>query len=331
MFFNVVQRRRYFFLFSGIVILVGIIAMIASVATYPERSIVRLSIDFLGGNLMEIAFVKMDTTKDAQPITEATLAAAFTKFNVADVRVQRLGTADKNQWQIRSSYISNDTTEAIKTELNTVAAPLNLKLDVSALRVSQVSPTVGGEVTRAAFLAVLVATIAVLSWIIFAFRNVENSFRYGMSAVVAMIHDVLVMVGIMSLLGLLFGWEVDALFLTGLLTVVGYSVQDTIVVLDRIRENAARHRGEPFEMVVNRSILEIITRSLSMQALVGFVMLSLVLLGGDSVRQFVAILLIGLLSGTYSSTFTAIPILVAWERGELPLVNREAKAKPRTA
>jgi preprotein translocase SecF subunit len=126
----------------------------------------------------------------------------------------------------------------------------------------------------------------------------------------------------MSLMGLLFGWEADALFLTGLLTVVGYSVQDTIVVFDRIRENSARHRGEPYEMIVNRSIMETFSRSISMQVVVAFVLVSLFLMGGGSIRQFVGVLLIGLLSGTYSSTFTAIPLLVAWENGQLPFIGR---------
>jgi preprotein translocase subunit SecF len=141
-----------------------------------------------------------------------------------------------------------------------------------------------------------------------------------------MIHDILIMIGIMSIMGLLAGWEADALFLTGLLTVVGYSVQDTIVVFDRIRENAARHRGEPYEMIINRSIMETIQRSLSMQLVVAFVLVSLFLIGGASIHQLVGILLIGLLSGTYSSTFVAIPLLVAWDEGQLPFINRKRSA-----
>jgi preprotein translocase SecF subunit len=163
-----------------------------------------------------------------------------------------------------------------------------------------------GEVTNAALIAVIVASLAVLGWIALAFRGVAGAFRYGVCAVIAMLHDILIMIGIMSIMGLLAGWEADALFLTGLLTVVGYSVQDTIVVFDRIRENAARHRGEPYAMIVNRSIMETIQRSLSLQLVVAFVLVSLFLMGGMSIHQLVGILLIGLLSGTYSSTFVAI-------------------------
>ncbi len=320
--FNIVQRRRWFFLFSGVVIIAGLIAMGISVATYPEHSPLRLSIDFLGGSLLEIQFTPLDTTKPVTPVTEDDIIAAFRKFNVQDIRVQRLGTVEEDRWQIRSAYIDQATTENVKNELNTAGKTLNVQLNNDTLRLQQVSPTIGGEVTRAALIATIVASAAVLGWIMFAFRSVQGAFRYGACAVLAMLHDVLVMVGIMSIMGLLFKWEVDALFLTGLLTVVGYSVQDTIVVFDRIRENTIKHRGEPYEMIINRSILETLQRSISMQLVVGFVMISLLLVGGESIRQFVAILLIGLLSGTYSSTFTAIPLLVAWDKGQLPLVGR---------
>jgi preprotein translocase SecF subunit len=320
--FNIVQRRKWFFLFSGLVILAGLIAMAISVATYKERSPLRLSIDFLGGSLLEVQFKALDTAKPVTPVTEDEIIGVFRKFNVEDVRVQRLGTVEENRWQVRSNYIDQPTTELIKTALDDTAKSLNLGINQDTLRVNQVSPTIGREVTGAAVIAIIVASIAVLGWIWFAFRQVADAWRYGVCAVLAMIHDVLVMTGIMSIMGLIFKWEVDSLFLTGLLTVVGYSVQDTIVVFDRIRENAARHRGEPYEMVINRSILETLQRSLSMQLVVAFVMISLVLIGGESIRQFVAILLIGLLSGTYSSTFTAIPLLVAWDKGQIPLLSR---------
>jgi len=136
-----------------------------------------------------------------------------------------------------------------------------------------------------------------------------------------MIHDVLVTMGVMSILGIFFGWEVDALFLTAVLTVVGYSVQDSIVVFDRIRENQPKYRGEPYETVVNRSVLETIHRSLATQLNAIFVMVAILLFGGQTIRQFIAILLIGLLSGTYSSIFTAVPLLVSWEKGELPFTR----------
>jgi preprotein translocase SecF subunit len=329
--FNIVQRRKWFFLFSGVLILAGLISMGISIATYPEHSPIRLSIDFVSGSLVEVEFKPIPGQQQTGTVTEDTIRGVFQQYGMKDVRIQRLqevGATGSNRWQIRTNDIAQDaaTSEQIKNALDNVAKPLGLQLDRSNISWNQVSPTVGSEVTRAAVIAVIVASVAVLGWIVWAFRGIPDSFRYGVCAVLAMIHDVLIMVSAMSIMGLVFGWEADSLFLTGLLTVVGYSVQDTIVVFDRIRENSARHRGEPYDMIINRSIMETIQRSLSMQLVVAFVLVSLFLMGGSSIRQFVGVLLIGLLSGTYSSTFVAIPLLVAWEHGQLPFVNR-----PRTA
>jgi preprotein translocase SecF subunit len=195
-------------------------------------------------------------------------------------------------------------------------------LDRDNFRVETVSATVGQEVTRAAFFAVLVAAAVITGFIVIAFRQVPNAFRYGVCAIVAMLHDILVVLGIMSLLGLLLGWEIDALFLTATLTVVGFSVQDSIVLFDRIRENIPKYLGEPYETIVNRSIWETIHRSLATQLNAFFIMSAILLFGGDTIKQFISILFLGLLSGTYSSIFTAVPLLVAWEKGEIPFLNR---------
>ena len=327
--FNIVQRRKWFFLFSGFLIVAGLIAMGISLSTYPEHSPVRLSIDFLGGSLFELQFTPIADAKVTGAVTEDMVTRVFRDFDLKDIRIQRLGesgAAGSSGWQVRTNFITNETSDKIRTALNDMAKPIGLQLDTTRSRSNQVSPTVGGEVTNAALIAVIVASLAVLVWIALAFRGVAGAFRYGVCAVIAMLHDILIMIGIMSIMGLLAGWEADALFLTGLLTVVGYSVQDTIVVFDRIRENAARHRGEPYAMIVNRSIMETIQRSLSLQLVVAFVLVSLFLMGGMSIHQLVGILLIGLLSGTYSSTFVAIPLLVAWDEGQLPFVNRKRSA-----
>jgi len=329
--FNIVQRRKWFFLFSGIVILAGLIAMAISIATYKEHSPIRLSIDFVGGSLFEFQFKPIAGAPQTGEVTEAMFVQAFNELGARDVRVQRLQKIGESQqasgWQVRSDALVNKTSNDVNAAMNKALKPLGLEVDPTKSSSNQVSPTVGSEVTRAAVIAVIVASAAVLAWIAFAFRNVKDSFRYGVCAVLAMIHDVLIMVGIMSIMGLVFGWEADSLFLTGLLTVVGYSVQDTIVVFDRIRENVARHRGEPYEMIVNRSVMETLQRSISMQVVVSFVLVALFLMGGTTIRQFVGVLLIGLLSGTYSSTFVAIPLLVAWEEGQLPFVGHGPKPK----
>ena len=148
----------------------------------------------------------------------------------------------------------------------------------------------------------------------------------GACAIAAMMHDILVAMGFMSIAGLLLGWEADSLFLTAMLTVIGFSVQDTIVVFDRIRENIPRHKDENYETVVNRSVLETLHRSLATQLNAIFVMVALLFFGGASIRQFIAVLLVGMVSGTYSSIFNAVPLLVAWEKGEIPLLGRKAHA-----
>ena len=153
------------------------------------------------------------------------------------------------------------------------------------------------------------------------FRNVPNSFRYGASAVTAMIHDLLIIMGFAAVTGLLLGWEVDALFLTAVLTVAGFSLQDTIVTFDRIRENLTRRPHERYEKLVNRSVLETVHRSLATQMNAMFILVAILLFGGPTIRPFIAVLLVGLLSGTYSSIFIAVPMLVSWQKGEIPLVS----------
>jgi preprotein translocase SecF subunit len=328
--FNFVQRRKWYFLFSGLLILISIVSMAISISTYPEHSPVRLGVDFLGGSLFEIQFKPVAGDSANGKITELKLIEAFSQVGLNDARVQRLGETEAtgiSRWQVRTSFVESETIAKLTTGLDAVAAPLGLQLDRTALRINQMSPTVGAEVTRAAIIAVVVASVVITGFIVFAFRQVPNALRYGMCAVLAMIHDVIILVGSMSVLGLVVGWEADALFLTALLTIVAYSVQDSIVVFDRIRENTVRRRGEPYEMIVNRSIMETVQRSITTQILIGFVLFSLMLIGGSTIRPFVTILLIGLISGTYSSLFIGIPLLAAWEHGELPLLSRRAAAE----
>ncbi len=175
--------------------------------------------------------------------------------------------------------------------------------------------------TRSAIIAVIVAAVVVTGFIVLAFRQVPDALRYGICAILAMIHDVLIVCGIVSFMGLIAGWEVDALFLTAVLTVVGFSIQDTIVMFDRIRENIPKHLGEPYEVIVNRSILETLHRSLATQLNAFFIMAAILLFGGESIKQFIGILFIGLISGTYSSICIAVPLLVAWEKGEIPFLK----------
>lgn len=307
--FNIIEKRRWFFLLSACVIVPGILLMIYSTVTTGAPF--RLSIDFVGGSIYELKF----TTDGA---TEQGLDEVFSRFGDTNLIIQRLGQPQDYRWSVRGGFHDQRETEQIINALSELAP-----LDRSSFRIEQVSATVGQEVTRAALFAVFVAAVVITGFIVIAFRQVPNASRYGICAIMAMFHDLLVVMSAMSLTGLLLGWEVDALFLTAVLTVVGFSVQDTIVLFDRIRENIPKFLGEPYETIVNRSILETIHRSLATQLNALFIMMAILLFGGESIKQFIAILFIGLLTGTYSSIFTAVPLLVSWEKGEIPFLNRE--------
>lgn len=305
--FNLVEKRRWYFLLSGLVIGLGIIVMIYS--TINNGSPWRLSIDFQGGSIYELQFSEAGAT-------ESNIRDVFSAYGEDNVIIQQIGADDAYRWSVRAGFEDQQTSTNILNDLETLAP-----LDRDSLRVESVSETVGAEVTQAAFVAVGVAALVITGFIVIAFRQVPKALRYGLCAIAAMVHDVLVVMGVMSLMGLLLGWEIDALFLTAVLTVVGFSVQDSIVVFDRIRENIPKHIGEPYETIVNRSIWETIHRSLATQLNAFFIMIAILLFGGETIKQFIAILFIGLLSGTYSSIFTAVPLLVAWEKGELPLLE----------
>jgi len=306
--FNFIQRRNWFYLISAVIIVPGIVAMIYLTATIGTP--VRMSIDFKGGSLFLVKFNK--------PVTETAIRQVYAQFGESDPVIQQFGGAEENTWQIRAGALSPDQQAQLKTALGEQVAPI----DTQASTFDVVDPEVGNEVTTAAVIAVLAAGIVILGFIWFAFRRIPHAARYGACAIVAMFHDVFVTVGVMAILGIFLKWEADSLFLTAVLTVVGYSVQDTIVVFDRIRENIPRYRGEDYETVVNRSLMETLHRSLSTSLCAFFVMVAILLFGGPTIQQFIAVMLIGLLSGTYSSIFNAVPLLVSWEKGELPFTRR---------
>lgn len=196
---------------------------------------------------------------------------------------------------------------------------INSGIYMQQLITAIVSGSVASETTRNAFLAVLAASVLILLWIWFSFRKVDKPWRYGTSAIIALLHDVLVVLGVFSILGWLIGFQIDALFITALLTVVGFSVHDTIVVFDRIRENMQRRTSETFDQVVNASLVQTMARSLNTSLTVIFTLSALTLFGGNTIRPFTLALLVGIISGTYSSIFNASMILVMWDKGELSL------------
>ncbi len=302
---NIIKNRYLYFLISLLVILPGLIFMGLHWSTTKEGPL-PLGIDFRGGSLLEVQFDgKLPTAED--------MTALYAEFSTAeqpllDPIVQPLG---EDAYSIRSKTMTDETKGAIVSETES-----RFGSKVTVLNFTSVSPSVGTEVTRAAGFAILLAALAIIAFIWWAFRSVEHAYRYGAAAIFAMLHDVFVVLGTEAMLGYFLGWEADALFLTALLTVIGFSVHDTIVVFDRVRENSHIYRRVEYETMVNHSIVQTLDRSITTQLTVMFTLFALVLFGGDSIRHFVIILLVGILSGTYSSIFNAAPILVVWENRE---------------
>jgi preprotein translocase subunit SecF len=312
--FDIIGKRYWYFALSTTLITLGIIAMIIS--TVRVGTPLKLSIDFTSGSLMELRF--------EQVVAPAAVRQIFVDQGFGDTSVQT--TADGHTALIRAKSLEPEQKAALTSALKDKFGAYQ------ELRYESVGPTVGREATQAAVAATIAAALVILVFIIIAFRKVPNAFRYGICALIAMLHDLLVAAGFFALMGVILGWEVDALFLTALLTVVGFSVQDTIVVFDRIRENVPKRRGEPYEVIVNRSLLETLHRSLVTQLNAIFVLIAILLFGGATIRQFVATLLVGMITGTYSSIFNAVPLLVVWENGEVGgFFRRLFGRKPATA
>lgn len=290
---NIVKHRYLYFAISLIVIIPGVVALL--MWGLPA------GIDFTGGSLLEIHF------NSTLPETDS-VVDIMQEFGFADAQVQ---TAGSDKLIIRTKAMDESTLSSILNEFKT-----QFNADLGLDRFESVGPTIGKEVARRAAGAVGLAALGILIYITYAFRRVAHAFRYGVAAILAMLHDVIVVLGVEAILGHFLGWEADALFLTALLTVIGFSVHDSIVVFDRIRENEKIHRKEPYETIVNMSIVQTLARSINTQLTVMFTLLSLFLFGGSTIRHFVLILLIGVFSGTYSSIFNASPILVVWENKE---------------
>jgi len=303
---NIVAKRKVYYVASVVLIGFGLVAM--GVATTQFGAPLKLSIDFTSGSLMELQF--------EEPVRPSQVRQIFTNFTFEgtefnDTTVTTAELLGQETILVRSKFLDDEAKSAVQDRIR------NELGSFEELRFDAVGPTIGQEVTRAGTYAVIAAAVAILLFLIFAFRSVPNAFRYGIAAIVAMVHDILVTSGIFAILGLLLGWEVDALFLTAILTVIGYSVHDTIIVFDRLRENLPKYRTEAFEHVCNRSLLETITRSVVTSLSTLFVVLAILLFGGATIQQFTTIILVGIITGTYSSIFNAVPLLVSWQYGEL--------------
>lgn len=292
---NMIQLMKYkwyYLIFSALILVPGIISLFV----YGLNA----SIDFTGGSVFKYELSSAPSPEIVKKI--------FTDKNVG---VESISTEGVGKYVIRTKSVPAQAEPAIKADL--------VKLDKNARLMSfeTVGPSVGLETTQKAFVALGWAMLGILLYIAYAFRNIPkpySSFKFGVSALVAMLHDALVVLGIFSILGHFLHMEIDSLFITAVLTVLGFSVHDTIVVFDRIRENLGKlPKSFSFEEIVNYSVVETLSRSLATSLTVIITLTSLYLLGGQSIKVFVLAMLVGIISGTYSSIFNASPILIIWE------------------
>ncbi|MBI4096428.1 MAG: protein translocase subunit SecF [Candidatus Levybacteria bacterium] len=290
---NIIGRKNWYFGLSLLVIITGIIAIFLWG--------LNLSIDFTGGSRLTLSF---NETVDNNKIQAVSSVLKDSKIKVASIEKSnklifvRTSPLDQNQNNKFINILSKNFKDVKEREFETIG------------------PVIGQETTWNALKAVGIASILIILYITWSFRQVPSpasSFRFGVCAIIALIHDVLVVLGVFAILGHFFAVEIDSLFVTAILTVIGFSVHDTIVVFDRIRENLKRMGGLNFSKTVNDSILQTIARSLNTSLTVVLVLITLLLFGGESIRWFVVALLVGIVAGTYSSIFTASPLLVLWQ------------------
>ena len=289
---NIIKHYKFWFTVSGILLVAGIV----SLSVFG----LKLGIDFKGGTSTTLQF---KAAPDYQKIK-----SVLQSEKIGDIQVQQTGTSGVI---IKTAAIEKPAHDKLESDLRSQIG------DFTEVSYTSIGPVIGSELRQNAFWELLLVSLGIVFYIAYAFRKVTRpvtSWRFGWAAIIALLHDLFVVIGIFSILGHFFGVEVDSLFVTAVLTVLGFSVHDTIVVFDRIRENLRTEAGRSLEDVVNHSINQTVVRSLNTSLTVLFVLLSLLLFGGDTIRYFVLALFIGIIAGTYSSIFIASPILVLWQR-----------------
>jgi preprotein translocase subunit SecF len=289
--FNVTGKRTLFLIISEVLILIGIIALIVLGLT-P-------GVEFSSGSILTVSF-----DEEVEP---AELETAMTDLGYSNVIIQRTGGGD---FIIRTQELSGEERMALEDSLSAEFGTLTEREFYS------VSPMVAAETANNAMIAVGVAAVGILLYITWAFRKMPKPFHYGVCAIIALVHDVVIVLGLFAIFGAIMNWEINLMFITGVLAVIGYSINNTVVVFDRIRENLKRGISANFEAVVNNSLVETLSRSMNTSLTTMIVVLALLLFVGSTILNFAIVLLIGIIAGTYSSLFIAPNLLLIWERGE---------------
>lgn len=289
---NTSKNRKIYFVISSILVIASVFAII-----FIKPNI---SIDFSGGVLMDVEFNKDVSKKEVIDSIS----------NLPGIKNLQVQTINSKEIIIRTNQLSIEETNLIRSTLNQKVG------EYTELRYETVGPTISRDLTRKAIWAIILATIAIILYVAYAFRQVQkpaNSWRFGITAIIALAHDLIISIGIYIILGKFFGFEIDSLFIVAILTILGYSVNDTIVIYDRIRENLKTNPGYTFAQNVNISLGQSLARSINTSMTLILVLLCLIILGGESLRGFISLLLIGTIIGTYSSIFLAPPLLIVWQ------------------
>lgn len=287
---NIIGKRFWFFLISGIVILAGIVSLFIFG--------LRPGIEFKSGSEITVSF--------AQPVGKAQVSQALTELGYGGAVARQAG----NDFIIALPELDDAAKAALRAGMTERLG------EFRDGGFEKVSPKAASDMTRNTIIAVILSSIGMLLYISWAFRRMPNPFRWGVCAIIAMVHDLLVVIGLFALFGGLFGWQIDLMFIAAVLTVIGYSVNDTIVIFDRIRENVRNFGEADFEGVVNASLVETMSRTLVTGLGTLFVLIALVLIIGPQIQNLVAVLLVGIITGTYSSFGTAASLLVVWKNRE---------------
>jgi preprotein translocase subunit SecF len=303
---NIIGKRYWFFLISGVFILVSII----SLATAGLKS----SIEFSSGDALSVKF--------QTPVDYAQFKQAIIKLGYPDAIVQSVG---ENEFLVRTQVLDDTQKAQIKGALTAQFGSL------TESQFYEVSPLVASETKRSAIIAVVVAMVGILLYVTWAFRRMPNAFRWGTCSIIALFHDALVTVGLFSIFGAILGWEINLMFITGILTVIGYSINNTIVVFDRIRENQIKGISADFEAIVNNSQVETMGRSMNTSITTLITSLALLLFVGASIQNFAVVLIFGIVVGTFDSIFVAPGLLVVWNKNEWGRFIPGRKAAPAKA
>ena len=288
---NIVENRKFFYAISGIFIVASVIALLLWG--------LKFGIDFKGGSILEVAY-----SDNKRPETNQ-IINSLKPLNLNNLKISPVGDKGVN-------FRFKETDEATHQEIIRI---LKLNNNIEERRFSSIGPTIGTELKQKSIKAIIIVLFGISLYIAWAFRRVSkplSSWRYGVVTLIALFHDLVIPIGLFACLGHFYGVEVGTNFIVALLVILGFSVHDTIVVFDRIRENLKRYASLDFMPLVNQSVNETLVRSISTSFTVLLTLLALYVFGGESLRYFILALMVGIFSGTYSSIFIASPLLVSW-------------------